>query len=115
MIIVRRVYKSIFFLIFFALFSVIFSPHTQAQITLTPLVTSVASLQQFTLNVIASKDLPVTTIALVLPHVLTKVIPDVKPEWTINTIKTGDQTSEIDWSDGEIPTPQLLPARKIDC
>ena len=79
-----------------------------AHVIVTPSQVGVASSQVFSISIPSEKDEPVKTTALrlVLPSGLQDVMPTVEPGWTITTKKDGDTVTEIDWTEGSIPSGQ---------
>ncbi len=81
-----------------------------AHVVVGPAEVGVASFQTFTMGVPNEKDMPTTTLRLMIPEGLKSVSPNVKPGWTVSVKKTGDGDSakvlEIDWTGGSIPVGQ---------
>lgn len=75
----------------------------QAHVTVKPAQVGVGAFQTFTVSVPSEKPIPTTAVRLVLPEGLHHVSPTVKPGWTINLVKDGDEVKEIVWTGGSIP------------
>jgi len=80
------------------------TPLTFAHVLVNPSQTGIASIQVFDMSVPTEKSIPTTTVKLHIPPGLTDVTPNVKPGWSINMVKTGDTVTEIEWTNGSIPT-----------
>jgi uncharacterized protein YcnI len=91
----------------FAAAAIILSPSVAlAHVVVKPAQVATASFQTFTTGVPNEKDIEVTSLRLVIPAGLNYVSPTVKPGWTIETKKDGDNVTEITWSGGAIPAGQ---------
>ena len=77
-----------------------------AHVVVTPNEALTGAYETFTTSVPNEKDIPVTGIRLVIPDTIESVTPTVKPGWEIQTKKTGDKVSEINWTGGTI-APEL--------
>lgn len=97
-------YQLILFILL--LLSLAFPSLVFANATINPTVTTTSSKAVFIVTVYADKDISTETIKILIPSGISKVIPFVKQGWTINTITTGDKVTEIDWTDGNIPSGQ---------
>lgn len=78
-----------------------------AHVVVTPNQVGVAKFQTFDVGVPAEDDkssTPTVSVRLVLPDGLKEVTPTLLPGWTVNTKKDGDNVTEIDWTNGSIPT-----------
>ncbi len=88
----------------------VLSPYSLAHVTVKPAQVGVASYQTYIAGVPNEKDVPTTSLRIVVPEGMTSVMPNVKPGWTISTktVKDGDteKVSEISWSGGSIPVGQ---------
>ncbi len=88
----------------------IYSTQAFAHVTVKPAQAGIGTYQTFTTGVPNEKDVPTTSVRLVIPNGFTSVMPNVKPGWTIQTksVKDGETTkvSEIIWSGGSIPVGQ---------
>ncbi len=88
----------------------IYSTHALAHVTVKPVQAGISTYQTFTTSVPNEKDIPTTSIRLVIPDGFVSVMPNVKPGWTIQTksVKDGEtsKVSEIIWSGGSIPVGQ---------
>lgn len=74
-----------------------------AHVTVKPSQVAPAEYQTFTVSVPNEKDMPTTSVKLVIPSGVGEVTPTVKPGWEISTNKSGDNVTEITWSGGTIP------------
>ncbi|HVO86567.1 MAG TPA: DUF1775 domain-containing protein [Candidatus Binatia bacterium] len=74
-----------------------------AHVIVTPSTVGVAAFQTFSVSVPTEKDTPTTALKLLIPSGLNEVTPTVKPGWQIDTKKSGDTVTEIDWTGGSIP------------
>jgi uncharacterized protein YcnI len=77
-----------------------------AHVTIKPNQVGVGAFQTFTVGVPNEKDIVVTGVRLVMPSGLGEVSVTVKPGWTVQTQKSGDEVTEISWSGGSIPAEQ---------
>jgi uncharacterized protein YcnI len=81
-----------------------------AHVVVKPAQVETAAFQSFTTGVPNEKSVPTTKVRLVIPEGLGHVMPNVKPGWTVETVKegTGDDTvvKEIIWSGGQVPAGQ---------
>lgn len=77
-----------------------------AHVVVTPNEALTGAYETFTTSVPNEKDIPVTGVRLVIPDTIESVTPTVKPGWEIQTKKTGDKVSEINWTGGMI-APEL--------
>lgn len=79
-----------------------------AHVTVSPDKVGVGVRQDFSVGVPVEKDIPTTSVRLVIPDGLEGVTPYVKPGWEIDMEKTGEgeetKVTEITWSGGSIPT-----------
>ena len=73
-----------------------------AHVVVKPAQVAAADYQLFTTSVPNERDVPVTSIRLVVPDGVESVTPTTKPGWQIETIKSGDNIKEILWTDGAI-------------
>ncbi len=102
-------YKTIF--LFLTLSILLFvTPHAEAHVVVKPNQAGVASYQTFTVGVPNEKDIPTVALKLLIPEGVKSVSPNVKPGWAINLTKNGEgedaKTTEINWTEGEIPAGQ---------
>lgn len=74
-----------------------------AHVVVKPSQVGVAEFQTFTVSVPSEKDVPTTSLRLLIPDGVGNVTPTVKPEWKITTKKDKGQVTEIDWNGGSIP------------
>lgn len=74
-----------------------------AHVVVKPSQVGVAEFQTFTVSVPSEKDMPTTSLRLLIPSGVDNVTPTVKPGWKITTQKNKGQVSEIDWNGGSIP------------
>ncbi len=97
-----------FFLALSCLF--LFAVPAFAHVIVRPNQVGIAVTQDFLVNVPNEKDNPIVSVRLLIPDVLSSVVPYVAQGWTITTKTSGsgDNTtvSEIDWSGGSIPVGQ---------
>ncbi len=77
-----------------------------AHVIVTPKQVGIAKEQVFTVSVPTEKDTPTVALKLLIPKGVTDVMPNAKPDWTIHTVKNGDSVTEIDWTEGSIPSGQ---------
>jgi uncharacterized protein YcnI len=81
-----------------------------AHVVVKPDQVETAAFQSFTTGVPNEKGVPVTKVRLVMPDGVAHVTPNVKPGWTIDTVKEGEgedaKVKEITWSGGQIPAGQ---------
>jgi uncharacterized protein YcnI len=81
-----------------------------AHVTVKPAEVKVGQYQNFTVSVPTEKDLPTTSLKLVIPDGLQSVRPNVKPGWKIELKKQGEgedtKVTEINWTAGSIPADQ---------
>jgi len=73
-----------------------------AHVTVKPAEVLSGEYQTFTTSVPNEKDVAVTAIKLVIPTDITLVTPTVKQGWKIDTKKTSETVTEINWSGGTI-------------
>jgi uncharacterized protein YcnI len=98
-----RIFTSILtFLLFFSI-----APFAFAHVVVKPQQVGVATFQAFTVGVPSEKDVPTTQVRLLIPEGVNYVTPNVKPGWTIDIKKMGEdeeaKVTEITWTGGEIP------------
>ena len=74
-----------------------------AHVTVRPSSVGIGAFQTFTVGVPVEKDQPTIGLKLLIPAGLQEVVPTVKAGWTIDTKKSGDAVTEIDWTGGSIP------------
>lgn len=74
-----------------------------AHVTVRPAEAVTAGYQTFTVNVPNERELPTTTVRVVIPRNIESATPTQKAGWVIATEKDGDKVSSITWSGGEIP------------
>jgi uncharacterized protein YcnI len=81
-----------------------------AHVVVRPNTANVAAFQTFTVGVPVEKEVPTTSVRLVIPEGLQHVTPNVKPGWTIDVTREGEgeaaKVTEIIWSGGSIPVGQ---------
>lgn len=77
-----------------------------AHIIVKPSSVGIASVQTFDIQVPTEKDNATIGLRLLVPDGLSNVVPNVKPGWDINVVKNGDTVTEIDWTNGNIPSGQ---------
>lgn len=81
-----------------------------AHVVVKPAEAQTAAYQQFTVGVPTEGDSPTVKLRLVVPGNIEHVTPDVKPGWTIDTVKEGQGedavVKEIIWSGGSVPVGQ---------
>lgn len=81
-----------------------------AHVVVKPAEAQTAAYQQFTVGVPTEGDSPTVKLRLVVPGNIDHVTPDVKPGWTIDTVKEGQGeeavVKEIIWSGGNVPVGQ---------
>lgn len=77
-----------------------------AHVVVSPNEALTGAYETFTTSVPNEKDIPVTGLRLVIPDSVESVTPTVKPGWEIQTKKSGDRTTEINWTGGMI-APEL--------
>lgn len=75
----------------------------QAHVSVKPGQVGVGAFQTFSVSVPSEKPIATTNVRLELPEGLHNVSPTVKPGWTINLVKDGEDVTEIVWSGGSIP------------
>ncbi len=79
---------------------------TFAHVVVSPEEVVVAARQDFSVGVPNEKDIPTTSVRLVIPEGLESVTPYVKQGWTIEMKESGEgeeaKVTEITWSGGEI-------------
>ena len=73
-----------------------------AHVVVTPNEALTGAYETFTTSVPNEKDIPVTGVRLVIPDAIESVTPTVKPGWEIQTKKSGDKVTEINWTGGTI-------------
>jgi uncharacterized protein YcnI len=73
-----------------------------AHVTVKPAQVAAAEYQVFTTGVPNEKDIPVTSVRLVLPAQITAVTPTAKQGWKIDVKTVGDNETEISWTSGSI-------------
>ena len=73
-----------------------------AHVTVKPTEVLSGEYQTFTTSVPNEKDVALTAIRLVIPRDVKSVTPTVKQGWEIDTKKTGEDITEINWSGGTI-------------
>lgn len=81
-----------------------------AHIVVRPNQVGVAAFQTFTVGVPVEKDIPTTSVRLIIPEGLQHVTPNVKPGWEVAVKEEGQGESatvtEITWTGGAIPSGQ---------
>lgn len=92
------------------LFILFITPSVSAHVTVKPNEVGVATFQTFTIGVPVEQDIPTTEVRLIIPDGVNYVTPNVKPGWTIDVKKSGEneeaKVTEIVWTGGEIPAGQ---------
>ena len=73
-----------------------------AHVVVTPSEALTGDYETFTTSVPNEKEIPVTGLRVVIPDTIESVTPTVKPGWQIETKKSGEKTTEIIWTGGEI-------------
>ena len=79
-----------------------------AHVVVTPAKVDVGQELVFNISVPNEQSTPVTDLKLTIPSGVTDVSPTVVPGWTIQTTKTGDDISGIEWTGGTIPVGQRM-------
>jgi uncharacterized protein YcnI len=101
----RHLFTSLFSLL--VLSTIVFQIPTFAHVTVSPDSVGVGKRQTFSISVPNEKEIPTTSLRLVVPENLESVSPNVKPGWQININKTGSgeeaAVKEITWVGGLIP------------
>ncbi len=81
-----------------------------AHVTVKPNQVGVAAYQTFVMGVPVEKEVPTTTLRLVIPEGLKSVTPNVKPGWKIEIKRQSEgeaaKVTEITWTGGSIPSGQ---------
>lgn len=81
-----------------------------AHVEVIPSQIEVSKFQSFTVGVPVEGDLGTVSVRLIVPEGLSSVTPNVKPGWSVETVKKGEGesavVSEIIWSGGYIPVGQ---------
>ncbi len=81
-----------------------------AHVIVTPDEVGIGVWESFSIGVPAEKDLPTTSLRLVVPDGLQYVTPNTKPGWKIQVKKSSDQedakVTEIIWTGGSVPSGQ---------
>lgn len=77
-----------------------------AHVSVKPAGANVATHTDFSITVPNEKEIPTTTVRLVVPDALQSVTPYVKAGWKIDVKKDGDKVKEITWTGGLIPAGQ---------
>lgn len=76
-----------------------------AHVVVHPSTVNVAQRLNFVVGVPTEKDVPTTSVRLILPEALESVRPLVKPGWRIEIKKNSEgKPTEIIWSGGQIPS-----------
>jgi uncharacterized protein YcnI len=88
-----------------SLFFLVVTP-VSAHVVVKPNEVKVSAYQTFTMGVPNEKDTPTVELRLVIPEGMRSVMPNVKPGWTITTVKQGDRVTEITWTGGSVPVGQ---------
>ena len=82
------------------------TPTAFAHVTVKPTTAGVGTHQSFSVGVPVEKDIPTTSVRLVIPTGLEYVTPNTKPGWKIeikkNNPEATDAVTEIIWSGGQI-------------
>ena len=79
-----------------------------AHVVVTPAKVDVGQELVFSISVPNEQSTPVTDLKLTIPSGVTDVSPTVVPGWTIQTTKSGDDISGIEWTGGTIPVGQRI-------
>lgn len=110
-----------FFLTLSVMGILVFPRLTFAHVSVKPNQVGVGSFQTFSVGVPVEKDVATTQVRVVIPEGLEHVTPNVKPGWTIETVKqttamgnrgmgmgmhADDTVTEIIWRGGRIPAGQ---------
>jgi uncharacterized protein YcnI len=95
-------------LAFLPLLALLVATTASAHVTVKPGEVGVGSFQTFTVSVPSEKDLPTTSVRLVVPEGMEHVSPTVKPGWNIKLVSEGEGdhgnvVKEVVWSGGSIP------------
>ncbi len=102
--------KKSFLPIVIALFSFLFVQTVSAHVVVTPDEVGIGAWESFSVGVPVEKDLPTTSLRLVIPDGLQYVTPNTKPGWKIQVKKSSDQedakVTEIVWTGGTVPSGQ---------
>ncbi len=87
-----------------------FVPFASAHVTVRPEQVGIGVSQDFTIGFGIEKDVPTTSVRLVIPDGVTNVAPYITPGWNIEVKKDGERedavVSEIVWSGGSVPPGQ---------
>lgn len=82
----------------------------KAHVSVKPAQVGIGAFQTFTVGVPNEKEVPTTSLRLVIPEGLNYVTPNVKPGWIISVKKSGEgeeaKVTEISWTGGSIPAGQ---------
>lgn len=79
---------------------------TLAHVIVIPGKVGIGTIQTYSISVPAEKDVPTVGLRLIVPDGIKELTPTVKAGWDIQTKKSGDDVSEIDWTNGSIPSGQ---------
>jgi uncharacterized protein YcnI len=81
-----------------------------AHVVVRPAEVAIGAFQTFTVGVPTEKDNPTVALRVAIPDEIKLVTPNVKPGWTIEVKKSGEnadaKVTEIIWTGGSIPAGQ---------
>ena len=78
-----------------------------AHSAVSPVQTVASKYETFTLSVPTEKEIPTTSVRLLVPDGLSRVTPFVKPGWAITVTKDLDgDVTQVEWRGGVIPAGQ---------
>ncbi|OGL21482.1 hypothetical protein A2707_05605 [Candidatus Saccharibacteria bacterium RIFCSPHIGHO2_01_FULL_45_15] len=85
----------------------VITPSVSAHVVVTPSEVVTAKYQTFTISIPNEKDIPTTTVRLVIPDTIKTITPTAIPGWTITTENdAAGNTKSVTWQGGEIPPEQ---------
>jgi uncharacterized protein YcnI len=104
---IKNFYMKKYLVFIVVVLVVIFPSIIFAHSTVSPSQTSTSKYETFTLSVPTEKEVPTTSIKLVVPAGIDRFTPFVKPGWTIVTKKNEQgNVTEIEWRGGAVPASQ---------
>lgn len=99
--------KKLQFALLVATFIAFSGQVASAHVVVNPADVLTSSFQTFTISVPNEKEVPVTSLKLIIPEGLQSVTPTAKPSWTIAADKQGTgedaKVKSITWAEGSLP------------
>lgn len=98
--------KKVFSLVLGASAFFIATTQIAAHVVVKPNEVKQSAYHTFTIGVPNEKEIPTTVLKLIVPENIRSVMPNVKPGWKIEIVKSGEKVTEIIWTGGSIPAGQ---------